>query len=184
MPVVNCTSVLHQYDQQIHKNCLLESHLVLRRHRSCHIMRIQCTAGHSMHKLYHIPMTDSIHWLWYHQVIASWPLHNPPIVDILEGIAGYLLLVWTSSLVRISYWVHMGMGMQPTRASMWVTQSYLWTMCNLKRLTSCYGCKATLENRKYEVHSSILTQSENNWSFVGQCKVKTVIKANCKFSSS
>jgi hypothetical protein len=137
---------------EIYKNCLKNSYLVLWRHGSCNIMWIQRTTGHSMHKLYHIPMMDCIHWLWYHQVTTLWSLYNPPIIDIFKGIAGHLLLVWATSLIRISYWVHMCVRMQPTCATMWMTQSYLWTMCNLKRLPSCDWCQATLEHQMEDVH--------------------------------
>lgn len=89
--------------------------LTMRCHRSGHIMRIQSSemisfsfqklgnqppplgsvpiflpVRHSMNQLYHISVFDDIDRFVYGEVIALGSFYNPPIIDVLVTVTGYL----------------------------------------------------------------------------------------------
>ena len=71
-------------------------------------------------------------------------LDNPPVVDILSNIAGNLLLVRRSTLVRVLNGVIDSMAVQPTRWTVRVPQSNLWAVDNFKWLASNNRTQSTL----------------------------------------
>lgn len=56
-------------------------------------MRVEETHRNPMNELNDVSVTDSIDRLRHNQIGIIRPLDNPPIVDVLVGIAGYLLLM-------------------------------------------------------------------------------------------
>ena len=68
----------------------LLSHLVVRAHRSCHVMRVECSVGHPVHKLDGVAVLDHVQRLMNCQILAVWTLHDPPVIHILVAVAGNL----------------------------------------------------------------------------------------------
>ena len=56
-------------------------------------MGVESSVSESMDNLNNIPMLDTINGFLHSKILPVGSLDNPPIVDILECIAGYLLLV-------------------------------------------------------------------------------------------
>jgi hypothetical protein len=50
----------------------------------------------------HVPVLDPVDGLLHRQVLSVRTLDDPPVVDVLVGVAGDLLLVGGAAAVRIS----------------------------------------------------------------------------------
>ena len=83
-----------------------------------------------------------------HDQIISPHLDDPPVVDILEGVTGDLLLVTRSSTIGIFQRIHLFMRVQPT---WWltkrVTQRDLRPVFDERRLTLDDGRQASVQRR-------------------------------------
>ena len=76
--------------------------LVVRRHGRGHVVGVEGAVGEAVHQLDDLAVLDAVQRLLHGQVLAVWSLDDPPVVDILEGVAGHLLLVRGPSPVGIS----------------------------------------------------------------------------------
>jgi len=91
-------------------------------------MRIERSTGDSMNQLNNIAIFDSIDRLVHDQIVFIGSLENPPVVDVFEAVASDLLLMRGASAVFVTHGVHVGVGVEPTRAPMCVSQRYLGPM--------------------------------------------------------
>ena len=76
--------------------------LVVGRHGRGHVVGVERAMGEPVHQLHHVAVLDAVDGLLDDEVLAVRALDDPPVVDVLVGVAGDLLLVGGSSLVRIS----------------------------------------------------------------------------------
>ena len=67
--------------------------LVMRRHGSGHIMRVECAVSQTMDKLDNLSVLDAVIRLLHSEVLPVGSLDDPPVVDVLVGVAGDLLLM-------------------------------------------------------------------------------------------
>jgi len=58
-----------------------------------HVVRVEEAGGHAMHQLHHVPVPHGPRGVTHHQLMPPGILHDPPVVDIFEGVTGHLLLV-------------------------------------------------------------------------------------------
>ncbi len=75
--------------------------LVMGRHGRRHVVGVECAVGEAVHQLDGIAVLDAVNRLLDDQILAVRPLDDPPVVDVLEGVAGDLLLVRGTPPIRI-----------------------------------------------------------------------------------
>ena len=75
--------------------------LVVRRHRGRHVVRVKGPVGEAVHQLDYVAVLDAVEGLLDGKVLPVRALDEPPVVDVLEGVAGDLLLVRGAPPVRI-----------------------------------------------------------------------------------
>lgn len=83
--------------------------------------------------------------------VPVWVLNNPPVVNVFKNVAGDLLLVTASTVVRVTNRVQMRVRMQPARTIGYVvclSQRYLRPISNVQGLALGYGCQTTLTNEQ------------------------------------
>lgn len=108
-------------------------YLTLWRHSRRNIVRIQCPAGNPMDQFDFVTVPYFINRI-HHQIILFGSLNNPPVVHVLEAVAGHLLLMARTAFVRISHGIHVRVRMQPTGATQCVTQCDLRALAHDQRL--------------------------------------------------
>ena len=119
--------------------------LVVRRHGGGHVVRVESSVSETMHQLDDFSMFYPVKRFLHSKIFSVGSLHNPPVVDILEGVAGDLLLMRRTSTISISDRINMFMTVQPTGLSMSMSQSDLTSMNNHLRLTSNNRSKTSIK---------------------------------------
>ncbi len=71
------------------------------RHGRRHVVGVECAVGEAVHQLDDIAVLDAVDRLLDDQILAVRPLDDPPVVNVLESVAGDLLLVRGTPPIRI-----------------------------------------------------------------------------------
>ena len=105
-----------------------------------------------MDQRHDIPMSDHFRWLIDLHSGLVWVLDNPPVVDVLEAVAGHLLLVRTAASVflvldRVQGLVRMQPAGLTTRTGH-AADGDLRTVGNVERLAQSNRSYSTLEENK------------------------------------
>ena len=113
-------------------------------------------------------MLDSVKRFLHRQIFSVGSLDDPPVVDILEGVAGDLLLMRGASTICIPDRIDMFMTMKPAGLPMSVSQSNLTSVNNHLRLTTDNGSKTSIKTRlELACHQGVMSSS-----FGQDCEVK------------
>ena len=75
--------------------------LVVRGHRGGNVVGVKGAVGHAVDQLDGVPVLDGVDGLGDRQLLPLRPLDDPPVVDVLEGVAGDLLLVGGAPTVGV-----------------------------------------------------------------------------------
>lgn len=78
-----------------------------------HIVRVEEAGGHAVYELYHVAVPHGPRRAAHHQLVPPGILHDPPVIDVLEGVTGHLLLVGAATAVLIYHGVGVLVGVKP-----------------------------------------------------------------------
>ena len=70
-------------------------------------MRVEGAVRHAVDNLDNVAVLDAVNWLLDGKLLPVGPLDNPPVVDVLEGVAGNLLLVGGAPPVTVPVKLHL-----------------------------------------------------------------------------
>ncbi len=75
--------------------------LVVRRHRGGNVVGVESAVRHAVHDLNNVAVLDVVDGLGHNEGLPLRPLDDPPVVDVLECVTGYLLLVGRATAIFI-----------------------------------------------------------------------------------
>lgn len=84
-------------------------------------MRVKSATSYPVQQLHDIAVTDDIRRPRNGQRCLVRPFHYPPVIDILEAVAGDLLLVGGTATVCVADRINVRVGVKPTSATVCVS---------------------------------------------------------------
>lgn len=106
----------HVIKPEIVQAKVMATHLCLRRHGRGDVVRVERPARDAVQQLHQLAVPHHVGRAGHGERRALRPLHDPPVVDVLETVARDLLLVRRAAPVRVAHRVHVRVRVQPARA--------------------------------------------------------------------
>jgi len=97
-------------------------------------MGVQRSVCEPMHHLDYVPVLDPVDRLLHRQVLPVRPLDDPPVVDVLVGVAGDLLLVGGPAPVRVPDRIDVLVAVEPAGLPVGVPEGHLGAVRDHPRL--------------------------------------------------
>lgn len=111
------------------------------------VMRVEEARGHAVHQLHDVAVPHGPRGVVHHQLVPPGVLDNPPVVDVLEGVAGHLLLVGAATAILIYHRVGALVRVKPAGHGLAkdILQGDLGTEGHLQGLTLRDPCQPSLQ---------------------------------------